>query len=99
MERLGYKFTNDIGELQRKIETAGICFLHAPLFHPAMKKRRADSKELGVKTFFNVWGPMVNPSGPNKHWWGYIALNWPGFMRTLSADRQAIYGAPFARWL
>ncbi|MEZ0487853.1 anthranilate phosphoribosyltransferase [Fibrella aquatica] len=74
MERLGYKFTNDIGELQRKIETAGICFLHAPLFHPAMKNVGPIRKELGVKTFFNVLGPMVNPSRPNKQLVGVYSL-------------------------
>lgn len=74
MERLGYKFTNDEGELQRKIETAGICFLHAPLFHPAMKNVAPIRKELGVKTFFNVLGPIVNPSRPKKQLVGVFNL-------------------------
>lgn len=74
MERLGYKFTNDIGELQRKIEEANICFLHAPLFHPAMKNVGPIRKELGVKTFFNVLGPMVNPAQPRKQLVGVYNL-------------------------
>lgn len=74
MERLGYKFTNDVGELQRKVETAGICFLHAPLFHPAMKNVGPIRKELGVKTFFNVLGPMVNPARPRKQLVGVYSL-------------------------
>lgn len=74
MEYLGYRFTNDIGELQRKIETAGICFLHAPLFHPAMKNIGPIRKELGVKTFFNVLGPMVNPARPQKQLVGVFNL-------------------------
>ncbi|ARK10225.1 anthranilate phosphoribosyltransferase [Fibrivirga algicola] len=74
MERLGYKFTNDIGELNRKMETAGICFLHAPLFHPAMKNVAPIRKELGVKTFFNVLGPMVNPARPQKQLVGVFSL-------------------------
>lgn len=74
MERLGYRFTNDVGELQRKIETAGICFLHAPLFHPAMKNVGPIRKELGVKTFFNVLGPMVNPAQPQKQLVGVFSL-------------------------
>lgn len=74
MERLGYKFTNDVGELQRKIETAGICFLHAPLFHPAMKNVAPIRKDLGVKTFFNVLGPMVNPAKPQKQLVGVYSL-------------------------
>ena len=74
MERLGYRFTNDAGELERKIETAGICFLHAPLFHPAMKNVAPIRKDLGVKTFFNVLGPMVNPAKPRKQLVGVYSL-------------------------
>jgi anthranilate phosphoribosyltransferase len=74
MERLGYRFTNDEGELRRKIETAGICFLHAPLFHPAMKNVAPIRKELGVKTFFNMLGPMVNPAQPSKQLVGVFSL-------------------------
>jgi anthranilate phosphoribosyltransferase len=74
MEHLGYTFTNDVGELQRKMETAGICFLHAPLFHPAMKNIGPIRKELGVKTFFNVLGPMVNPAQPQKQLVGVFSL-------------------------
>lgn len=74
MERLGYRFTNDVGELQRKMETANICFLHAPLFHPAMKNVGPIRKELGVKTFFNVLGPMVNPARPRKQLVGVYSL-------------------------
>ncbi len=74
MEWLGYQFTNDVGELERKIETAGICFLHAPLFHPAMKNVGPIRKELGVKTFFNVLGPMVNPAKPQKQLVGVYSL-------------------------
>ena len=74
MEHLGYKFTNDVGELQRKMETAGICFLHAPLFHPAMKNVAPIRKDLGVKTFFNVLGPMINPAKPAKQLVGVFSL-------------------------
>lgn len=74
MEYLGYKFTNDLGELERRIETAGICFLHAPLFHPAMKNVAPIRRDLGVKTFFNVLGPMVNPAKPQKQLVGVFNL-------------------------
>jgi anthranilate phosphoribosyltransferase len=74
MERLGYQFTNDVGELQRKMETAGICFLHAPLFHPAMKNVAPIRRDLGVKTFFNVLGPMINPARPQKQLVGVFNL-------------------------
>lgn len=66
LETLGVKFSNDEGFLKKSIEETGICILHAPLFHPAMKNVAPIRKELAVKTFFNMLGPMVNPSFP-KH--------------------------------
>ncbi len=74
MEYYGFKFTNDISKIEKSIETAGICFLHAPLFHPAMKNVAPIRKELGVKTFFNMLGPMVNPAKPNKQLTGVFSL-------------------------
>jgi len=74
MEYLGYTFTNDPDFLNRKIEEAHICFLHAPLFHPAMKYIGPIRKELGVKTFFNMLGPMVNPAFPQKQLVGVFSL-------------------------
>lgn len=65
MENMGYKFTNDNDLLRRQLEKSGICFLHAPLFNPAMKAVAPIRRELGVKTFFNMLGPLVNPSKPN----------------------------------
>ena len=65
MELLGYKFKNDSQTLQREIDEANICFLHAPLFHPALKAVGVIRKNLGVRTFFNMLGPMVNPAQPD----------------------------------
>ncbi|MEM9391801.1 MAG: anthranilate phosphoribosyltransferase [Bacteroidota bacterium] len=70
----GYQFTNDLDELKRSLDEANICFLHAPLFHPAMKNVAPIRKELGVKTFFNMLGPMVNPSFPKKQLVGVFNL-------------------------
>lgn len=64
MEQLGYTFKNDQGLLKRELELAGICFLHAPLFHPALKNVGPIRKNLGLRTFFNMLGPMVNPAKP-----------------------------------
>ena len=66
MEFLGYQFTNDTNKLKTGIDKANICFLHAPLFHPAMKTVAPIRRELGVKTFFNMLGPLVNPAKPTK---------------------------------
>ena len=70
----GHQFTNDKDQLKRKLDECGICFLHAPLFHPAMKNVGPVRKELGVKTFFNMLGPMVNPSFPGKQMTGVFSL-------------------------
>ncbi|MFC6877924.1 anthranilate phosphoribosyltransferase [Flavobacterium myungsuense] len=74
MENLGVKFSNDKGFLEKCIDEAGICILHAPLFHPAMKNVAPIRKELGVKTFFNMLGPMVNPSFPKNQLVGVFNL-------------------------
>ncbi len=74
MEWLGYQFTNDPEQLQRQLDRAGICFLHAPLFHPAMKTIAPIRKELGVKSFFNMLGPMVNPARPRNQVVGVFNL-------------------------
>lgn len=74
LESLGVKFTNEIDYLKRSIETTNICILHAPLFHPAMKNVAPIRKALGVKTFFNMLGPMVNPALPKYQLVGVFNL-------------------------
>lgn len=74
MEKMGIKFSNDPSFLEKCIDKAGICVLHAPLFHPAMKNVGPIRKELAVKTFFNMLGPMVNPSFPKNQLVGVFNL-------------------------
>jgi anthranilate phosphoribosyltransferase len=74
LEYFGYKFTNDIDALKRSLDRANICFMHAPLFHPAMKNVAPIRKDLGVKTFFNMLGPMVNPAFPTRQLVGVFSL-------------------------
>ncbi len=74
MEYLGIKFSNDHDFLKRCLDEAGICVLHAPLFHPAMKNVAPIRKELGVKTFFNMLGSMVNPAFPKNQLVGVFDL-------------------------
>jgi anthranilate phosphoribosyltransferase len=74
MEQLGYRFKNDTPRLKREVEEAGICFLHAPLFHPALKTVGPIRKQLGVRTFFNMLGPMVNPAFPTTQLVGVYSL-------------------------
>jgi anthranilate phosphoribosyltransferase len=74
LEYLGYQFTANADNLKRSMDQANICFLHAPLFHPAMKNVAPIRKELGVKTFFNMLGPMVNPVDPEYQLVGVFSL-------------------------
>ncbi|MDR6737683.1 anthranilate phosphoribosyltransferase [Sphingobacterium sp. 2149] len=74
MEYLGYRFSNDKSELQRQLDEANICFLHAPLFHPAMKTVAPIRRALGVKTFFNMLGPLTNPANPRFQSVGVFSL-------------------------
>ncbi len=74
LETIGIKFSNDKDFLKKSIEKAGICFLHAPLFHPAMKNVAPVRKQLGLKTFFNILGPIVNPSFPKNQLIGVFNL-------------------------
>ena len=64
MEQLGYSFKNNNDQLLKEVEEANICFLHAPVFHPALKSVGPIRKNLGLRTFFNMLGPMVNPASP-----------------------------------
>lgn len=74
LENMGIRFSNNNAFLEKCIDQAGICVLHAPLFHPAMKNVAPIRKELAVKTFFNMLGPMVNPSLPKNQLVGVFNL-------------------------
>lgn len=64
LEALGLSFTADQETLKRRLAKTKVCFLHAPLFHPAMKRVAPIRKELGFRTVFNMLGPLVNPARP-----------------------------------
>ncbi|MFT5384070.1 MAG: anthranilate phosphoribosyltransferase [Saprospiraceae bacterium] len=74
LQHLGYTFTNDESILKKQLDQADICFFHAPLFHPAMKTVAPIRKQLGVKTFFNMLGPLVNPGQPKYQLLGVFNL-------------------------
>ncbi|MFV0531110.1 MAG: anthranilate phosphoribosyltransferase [Flavobacteriales bacterium] len=74
LEYFGYSFSNDEAKLKKQLEKVGICFLHAPLFHPAMKTVGSIRKNLQVKTFFNMLGPLVNPAQPQNQMVGVFNL-------------------------
>ena len=66
IEYLGYQFKDKESELKEDLERSGICFLHAPRFNPAMKNIASIRRNLGIRTFFNMLGPLVNPSQPKN---------------------------------
>lgn len=74
LEHLGYTFTNETDTLKRQLDKANICFLHAPKFHPAMKAVAPVRRAMGVKTFFNMLGPLVNPCQPKYNLLGVFNL-------------------------
>ena len=96
LEFLGYKFTKNESILKAQLEKANICFLHAPLFHPAMKAVGPVRRELGLKTFFNMLGPLVNPSQPKNQLVGVFNLEIARIYNYLLQDTELNYGVVYA---
>ena len=96
LEFLGYKFTNNQDVLKSQIDKANICFLHAPLFHPAMKAVGPVRKELGMKTFFNMLGPLVNPSSPQNQLVGVFNLEIARIYNYLLQETSKNYGIVYS---
>ncbi len=92
LEFLGYKFTNNQDILKSQVDKANICFLHAPLFHPAMKAVGPVRKELGLRTFFNILGPLVNPSKPKNQLVGVFNLEVARLYNYLLQETDLNYG-------
>lgn len=74
LEQLGYQFKTTSEALKSDLEKGNICFLHAPLFHPTLKSVAALRKDLGLRTFFNLLGPLVNPAQPQHSMIGVYNL-------------------------
>ncbi len=92
LEYLGVKFSNDESYLKAKIEKSGICFLHAPLFHPAMRFVGPIRKELGMKTFFNMLGPLLNPAKVQKQLTGVYSAEVQKLYSNLFQKTNSNYG-------
>ena len=96
LEFLGYEFTNDQEKLKSQMDKTGICFLHAPLFHPAMKVVGPIRKALGLKTFFNMLGPLVNPSRPQNQLVGVYNLEVARAYNYILQDTPLNYGVIYS---
>ena len=92
LESFGYEFTNDENTLKKHLEKANICFLHAPKFHPAMKAVGPTRKALALKTFFNILGPLVNPSSPQNQLLGTFNLEIARLYNYILQDENTNYG-------
>lgn len=92
LESFGYEFTNDEDTLKSHLEKANICFLHAPKFHPAMKAVGPTRKALKLKTFFNMLGPLVNPSSPQNSMLGTFNLEVARLYNYILQEEDSNYG-------
>lgn len=96
LEQLGFSFSNDSSILQDQLDNQNICFLHAPLFHPTMKKVAAIRTNLGIRTLFNSLGPLVNPIQPTHQMTGTYSLELAKiYHHILKEDRtnyKVVYG-------
>ena len=88
----GYQFTNDESVLKAHLEKANICFLHAPKFHPAMKAVGPTRKALALKTFFNMLGPLVNPSSPKNQLLGTFNMEIARLYNYILQEENINYG-------
>lgn len=95
-EYYGYKFSTDVSKLKRELEKAGICFLHAPLFNPAMKTVAPVRRALKVKTFFNMLGPTVNPSSPKRQLTGVYSLDLARLYNYLYQETDISYAVVYS---
>lgn len=96
LEELGFEFNSSSSSLQQDLETTNICFLHAPLFHPTLKKVATTRKNLATRTIFNALGPLVNPVQPNYQLTGTFSMElakiYQHILRPHRANYKVVYG-------
>jgi anthranilate phosphoribosyltransferase len=91
LEHFGYQFTADAHVLRQQLADCNLCFMHAPLFHPALKAVAPIRKQLGIKTFFNMLGPLVNPAKPHYRMVGVYNLEIARMYHYLLQSEQRPY--------
>ncbi|MEM1121604.1 MAG: anthranilate phosphoribosyltransferase [Bacteroidota bacterium] len=92
LEHLGYEMTNDYDKLRANLDKANFCYMHAPLFHPAMRHVGPIRRGLQVKTFFNMLGPLLNPARPNRQMTGVFAPHLLPLYKAVFEDMGIEYG-------
>ncbi len=97
LEQLGVKIDLGPDAVARCIDAAGIGFLFAPIFHPSFRFAGLPRKELGVRTVFNVLGPLCNPAGARYQALGVADANLAGKMADvlsrLGVERAIVFHA------
>lgn len=76
LEAAGFKLNLSNTQLQTCIKTCDLAFLFAPQFHPAMQHARVARQQLGIRTLFNLLGPLINPARVKKQVVGVFSQNW-----------------------
>ncbi len=92
IESLGYKFTNNPGIIQSQLDNYNLTFMHAPMFHSALKPLGPVRRGLGVKTFFNMMGPLVNPARPKNQIAGVYSLELMPFYKFIMEEEEMNFG-------
>ena len=96
MEYLGITFETNAEKLKSQLKAANICYLHAPLFHPALKNVGPVRKEMGVRTFFNMLGPLVNPAQPKIQMTGVFSAELARMYQYLLQQEHGQYSIVYA---
>jgi anthranilate phosphoribosyltransferase len=92
LEKLGVKFSADAGFIKNKLEQTGMCYMHAPLFHPAMRFVGPVRKAIGIKTVFNILGPLLNPARVKCQLTGVSDMKTYSIYSELFAQTDARFG-------
>ena len=96
LEEVGFTFSPNESDLARDLASKNICFIHAPLFHPTLKKAASARKNLGVRTIFNCLGPLVNPAQPAFQLTGTysieLAKSYQHILKPIRNNYRVVYG-------
>ena len=96
LKYFGYEFTNDRDALMRSLDRANFCFFHAPFFHPAMKAVGPVRRSLGVKTFFNMLGPLTNPAQPKYQLFGTFSMELSRLYQYILQENEKQFAVVYA---
>jgi len=96
LESLGFRFSTQDTELNSDLDKNNICFLHAPLFHPTLKKVAPIRKSLGIRTIFNSLGPLVNPVQPAYQLTGTYSLELAKMYQHVLRPKRTAFSVVYA---